>query len=150
MLALAKFRSAHPTIDQVREVKAKEKRAIKTGKWGEWRRIELPNGGPGGGWNREIRWAMANDLYAVLCRPLRTSDGEVIHCAIRTISGFEPPWRDKQRIKNELFGPERVATEVMPAMSKLVDEADMYHMWVMPECYISECCLKCEPLWGDQ
>jgi hypothetical protein len=133
----------------MREAKAKEKRAIKTGKWGEWRRTELPDGAPGGGWNREIRWAMANDLYVVLCRPLLTRDGDVIHCAIRTISNLEPPWRDKQRIKNELFGRERVAVEMMPAMSKLVDEADMYHMWVMPEDYNPAFCLKREPLWGN-
>jgi len=39
---------------------------------------------------------------------------------------------DKQRIKNECFGAERVAVEVMPSAANLVDAADMYHMWVLP------------------
>jgi hypothetical protein len=127
--------------NDVRRAKAKEKRAFKNGEWGEWRRTELPNGAPGGGWNKEIRWAMANDLYAVLCRPTQTRYGGVIHCAIRTISNLEPPWRDKQRIKNELFGHDRVAVEVMPSTMRLIDEADMYHMWVMPIGYEMPFCL---------
>jgi hypothetical protein len=35
-----------------------------------------------------------------------------------------------QRIKNELAGPERVAVEVYPPVSQLVDHANMYHLWV--------------------
>ena len=65
-------------------------------------------------------------------RPVETSCGLVLHCAIRTASGFEPPWRDKQRIKNELFGEDRTAVEVMPPTDELVDAADMYHMWILP------------------
>ena len=93
----------------------------------------LPNGIPGGhGWCRDIRLAHANDLYAVLERPVATRWGEVRHLAIRTASNLEPPWRDKQRIKNELFGEDAIALEVMPATAELVDEAGMYHMWILP------------------
>jgi len=119
-----------------------EKKAFKTGEWGKWERFNLPNGAPGHGWTRDIRWTMRNLLYVVLCRPVKTEIGEVIHCAIRTASSLEPPWRDKQRIKNECFGPERVAVEVMPADDRLVDGADMYHMWVLPEGYGLPFCLK--------
>jgi hypothetical protein len=118
-----------------------EAKAKRTGKWGEWERTETPNGGPGTGWVREIRWALKNDLYVVLCRPLQTSIGEVIHCAIRTASHLEPPWRDKQRIKNECFGPARVAVEVMPDDARVVDAADMYHIWILPEGYELPFCL---------
>ena len=104
----------------------------------------FPFSRPGRGWLREVRWAWANDLYAILCRPVHTEIGDVIHCSIRTASNLEPPWRDKQRIKNELFGEDRVAVEVMPAASKLVDEADMYHMWVLPEGYQMPFCLRNE------
>jgi len=41
-------------------------------------------------------------------------------------------WRHFQRIKNELLGEEREALEIYPAESRLVDEANSYHLWVMP------------------
>jgi hypothetical protein len=42
-------------------------------------------------------------------------------------------WRHFQRIKNELVGSEREALELFPAESRLVDEANQYHLWVLPE-----------------
>lgn len=93
----------------------------------------MPAGIPGGhGWCREINEAWANNLYAVLIRPFLDANGdEVVHLAIRTISNLEPPWRDMQRIKNEICGGESTAVSVMPPASELVDDADMYHMWVL-------------------
>lgn len=123
---------------------ARERKAMLTGKWEPFERIELPNGGPGIGWLRQVRYAFRNDLYAVLCRPVSTRAGEVVHCAIRTASNLEPPWRDKQRIKNECFGVDRLAVEVMPAEVNKVDEADMYHMWVMPPGFAFDFGLKGE------
>jgi hypothetical protein len=103
------------------------------GNWGDWRRTPLPTGIPGGnGWTRQVREAWANNLYAVLIRPFADDEGnEVIHLAIRTTSQLEPPWRDMQRIKNEICGAESTAVQVMPPASELIDEADMYHMWVL-------------------
>lgn len=112
--------------------KAMERKGLK-GDWGGWRKTPLPGGLPGGaGWCREIREAWANNLYAVLIRPFADANGdEVIHLAIRTISHLEPPWRDMQRIKNEICGEESTAVSVMPPASELVDDADMYHIWVL-------------------
>jgi hypothetical protein len=42
-------------------------------------------------------------------------------------------WRDLQRIKNELAGPERDAIEVFPAESRLHDPCNLYDLWVVPE-----------------
>ncbi len=42
-------------------------------------------------------------------------------------------WRDLQRIKNELVGPECDAIEIYPAESRLHDAADQWHLWVFPE-----------------
>jgi hypothetical protein len=42
-------------------------------------------------------------------------------------------WRDLQRIKNEIAGPEREAVEIYPAESRLVDSSNQYHLWVLPE-----------------
>lgn len=38
-------------------------------------------------------------------------------------------WRDFQRIKNELVGTECEFIELYPAESRLVDEANQYHLW---------------------
>lgn len=42
-------------------------------------------------------------------------------------------WRDFQRIKNELVGPECEAVELFPAESRLVDTSNQYHLWVYPD-----------------
>lgn len=42
-------------------------------------------------------------------------------------------WALFQRIKNDLFGPERIALEVYPAESNKQDVANMYWFWVLPE-----------------
>lgn len=115
-----------------RAARALEQRGL-NGNWGEWRKTSLPTGIPNSsGWCRDIRAAWANNLYAVLIRPFADEAGnEVIHLAIRTASQLEPPWRDMQRIKNEICGEESTAVSVMPPASELVDEADMYHVWVL-------------------
>lgn len=41
-------------------------------------------------------------------------------------------WRELQRIKNELCGPEREGIELFPAESRLVDVANQFHLWVAP------------------
>lgn len=112
--------------------KAMERKGL-NGNWGEWRKTRLPDGIPGGnGWCRGVREVWANNIYVVLIRPFLDADGdEVIHLAIRTASQLEPPWRDMQRMKNEICGLEATAVQVMPPTAELVDEADMYHMWVL-------------------
>lgn len=42
-------------------------------------------------------------------------------------------WRHFQAIKNEVAGPEREAIEIFPPESELVDGANEYHLWVLPE-----------------
>lgn len=44
-------------------------------------------------------------------------------------------WRDLQRIKNELCGPEAEAVELFPAESRLTDEANQFHLWVFNRGY---------------
>lgn len=116
--------------------KSFERRALR-GNWGDWRKSPLPLGIPGsriGGWCQEVRETWANNLYVVLIRPFLDEDSNVvIHLAIRTASNLEPPWRDMQRIKNEICGEEATAVQVMPPASELVDEADMYHIWVLSD-----------------
>lgn len=110
-----------------------EREAFATGRWRPWETLPpLPGMMASAGWLSGVTRICRNWLYVVLIRPVATPWGEVHHLAIRTASSLEPPWRDKQRIKDELFGPEFTAVEVMPPSSELIDEADMYHMWVLP------------------
>lgn len=42
-------------------------------------------------------------------------------------------WRHFQAIKNEVAGPEREAVEIFPPESELVDSANEYHLFVLPD-----------------
>lgn len=42
-------------------------------------------------------------------------------------------WSLFQKIKNDIFGPERVALEVYPAESNRQDVANVYWLWVLPQ-----------------
>lgn len=114
--------------------RALERKGLK-GDWGLWRYTNLPEGIPGGnGWCKQVHQVCANNLYAVLIRRFTDEQGNAVtHLAIRTASQLEPPWRDLQRIKNEICGEEATAIQVMPPESELIDEADMYHMWVLSD-----------------
>jgi len=75
-----------------------------------------------------------NNLYIAVVR--RKSDG-MIHISFRNMeNSTEIPWKHKQQIKNDICGSEREAIELFPAMSRIVDTANQYHLWVYPEGYI--------------
>ena len=40
-------------------------------------------------------------------------------------------WSDIQRIKNDLFGEEAHAVEYYPKVSELVDDKNIYHVWIL-------------------
>lgn len=72
-----------------------------------------------------------NNLYTVQVRQME--DG-VTHLSIRRNDRhWARDWRHFQRIKNELCGPEREGVELYPAESRLIDEANQFHVWVGPE-----------------
>jgi hypothetical protein len=81
-----------------------------------------------------------NSLYQVWGRvcPVKglVIDGrevkEMIHLSIKT-NDRSPviDWRDKLRIKNELCGEDAEAVELYPAMSRVVDGANQFHLWVI-------------------
>ena len=74
-----------------------------------------------------------NNLYRAVVRQM--SDG-TNHISIRNMeNSTEIPWKHKQQIKNDICGSEREAVELFPAMSRIVDAANQYHLWVYPEGY---------------
>jgi len=75
-----------------------------------------------------------NNKYSIQFYQKDTEWGIIDHIIIRRHD--EKPvrsWYDLQRIKNELVGASRTAIEVFPAEEDLVDQAHLYHLWVLPE-----------------
>ena len=77
-----------------------------------------------------------NDRYEVALYRMppitKASDNApvLIHLSVkRRDRGHVRDWRDLQRIKNELLGPEHEAVELYPAESRLVDAANQFHLW---------------------
>ena len=42
-------------------------------------------------------------------------------------------WAEMQKIKNEIFGEETTAVEYYPAVSELVDDFNIYWLWIFPD-----------------
>jgi hypothetical protein len=82
----------------------------------------------------EEQWA--NDKYIVHKRVMDSGNPEIpdgIHLSIRRMDRAPArDWRDFQRIKNQLCGPEWEGVEIYPAESRLVDGANQYHLWCFP------------------
>jgi hypothetical protein len=77
-----------------------------------------------------------NNRYTVMVRQAKPDPifGRVIHLSIRRNDrSAARDWRDFQRIKNELVGPEVEAVEFFPAESRLVDAANQFHLWCFPD-----------------
>lgn len=120
---------------QMRAAKAIERKVVGGAEWPAWRWSYFPKGSVGHGWCAEIDRAVSNTVYVALVRFLDGGMMGRVHLAIRTPANREPPWRDLQRIKNEIMGPDRFAVQVCPPSDRLIDDADMYHLWVMPRGY---------------
>lgn len=91
--------------------------------------------GYGNGWCSELdcAWVDLARKYAVMSRQIETDWGIIEHVCIRNQANTDIPWSEKQRIKNELFGEGAIAIEVYPSQDKLVNDANMYHLWIMPK-----------------
>lgn len=85
---------------------------------------------------RDVFWL--NRVYQVAVRD--HDPGEewpaMVHLSIKRLDRQRPGqerFRDFQRIKNELVGPECEALELYPAESRLVDSADQFHLFAVKE-----------------
>lgn len=109
---------------------AKEKTARSSGDWGPWEKLTFPKGSVGSGWAAEFGTAHRNRVFSVLDRTL--ADG-TRHLAVSSLSGERPSWHEMQRIKDDLAGHDATAVEVYPPKQQIVDEADMFHIWVLTQ-----------------
>jgi hypothetical protein len=79
-----------------------------------------------------------NSRYQVNVREVPAEENHgfppMIHLSIKRLDKEAiHDWRDLQRIKNEIVGPEHEGLEIYPAESRLVDGANQYHLWVCAE-----------------
>jgi hypothetical protein len=82
----------------------------------------------------DFREGWLNNIYSAQVYVRTTPWGQIIHLAVRRHDGGEVQgWDPLQRIKNELIGPDRIAIEIYPSDSLVNDEANMRHLFVMPE-----------------
>lgn len=76
-----------------------------------------------------------NDLYQCSVheqQPLDQHFPRLWHLSIKRIDK-EPvmDWRDIQKIKNDIIGPEHEGVQLFPAESRKVDGANQYHLYVL-------------------
>jgi len=63
---------------------------------------------------------LEKDMNGALWLSIKRYDKDWIH-----------DWRELQEIKNKIAGPERIAVEIYPRESNLVDSSNQYHLWVL-------------------
>ncbi len=96
-------------------------------KWGEWEERSHLASHPHAPEGCVQCWV--NNKYSV--QLIARGELEVLMVR-RHDEGDEYPWRDLQRIKNELVGEDREAVQVFPKQGEVVDVADMAHIWLVP------------------
>lgn len=99
----------------------------RTSEWGSWYedpRSPLPTGERLFGNGLYTVHAEAADPELGLAGPVHLA----IHDRRRTA---RHDWREFQRIKSELLGPEREAVELYPAESRVIDTSNEFHVWVL-------------------
>lgn len=77
----------------------------------------------------------SNKFIVMINDQAMTSKGEAIRVMIRNHleQPIENHWKTIQTIKNVLFGKETTAIEYYPAESDLVDEHNIYWIWIFPK-----------------
>ena len=70
-----------------------------------------------------------SELYRVFRNP-NPDNPTLVHLSIRPLCGTaRHDWRELQAIKNAILGAECEAVEIYPAESRLMDEANQFHLW---------------------
>ena len=80
--------------------------------------------------------AYMNNRYVVMIDDkAKTDKGIAIKAMIQRHDDSPIPqhWSELQNIKNELFGKEATGIEYYPAESKLMNDHNIYWLWVFPE-----------------
>lgn len=124
---------------QGRKARQRTFRLLKLPAWTPLEQIPTPNTGEG--MHMDACWVNSRyEVYVYRLPAEKPEPGyppELVHLSFKQMpdrQGFIP-WRDKQRIKNEILGPEWECVELYPAESRLVDTSNQYHLWCLPPGY---------------
>ncbi|MGL5922147.1 DUF7694 domain-containing protein [Chroococcidiopsis sp.] len=101
--------------------------------WSEWEWLDVASHEKA---PHDLLKACLNNVYSVQFFQKYTAWGIINHLMVRRHDA-KPirSWSDMQRIKNELIGSDRVGVEVYPSVTDVVDDANIYHLWVLPAGY---------------
>ncbi len=78
--------------------------------------------------------AFSNNRYIIIVyENIQTTKGVAKQVLIQNVFGtrLRDHWSEIQRIKNELFGDEAVGIEFYPSESELVNEHNIYWLWII-------------------
>lgn len=98
------------------------------GEWTGGTVVSLLSGGGRG----TVRSVHRKGGYRADAVPFECVWGSCIHLMVQS-EGGALGWAEKQKIKSELAGAHRLAVEVFPPEVSLVDQADVFHLWVLPD-----------------
>jgi hypothetical protein len=106
---------------------------VQGGGWPEWSPFVM-TGGPESSVCKKtgFQYWFANSRYQVGVHFPAPARGwpPMVHLSIKAHDKrVVHDWRDLQRIKNELVGPEAEGVELYPAESRLMDESNQFHMY---------------------
>jgi len=76
-----------------------------------------------------------NTHYYVMCFTQETEWGTIEHLMISDRKGRKIPdhWKFLQKLKNEILGEDRLAIEIYPPTTELINQVNAYHLWVFPK-----------------
>lgn len=104
-------------------------RGMKSGNWGQWEHRFGEHNPPNSGLLPTLTDGYCNNLYAVQRHKIPGCWDRIM---VRSHDSMPVGWAALQRIKNELFGHETIAIQVLPRESDVVDSANMYWFFIVP------------------
>lgn len=111
--------------------KKEVKQALTSGSWGQWEDITMDFYEKMLGKFPEVhrlKKYVKNNIYTA--QVIDSKEGLLLGIR-RHDQSTDVPWSHKQRIKNEVLGENFQAIEVFPIQDHLVDDANLYWLWVV-------------------
>ncbi len=107
------------------------RKTFKNTSWGEWEHRFGEHNPPPTDKLHELTDCWLNNKLSVQLH--RGGLGQWDRVMVRKHDSSRVEWAELQRVKNELFGEDRIAIEVLPKQKDLVDSANMYWFFLVPE-----------------
>lgn len=122
-------RSGKRSFRKQRIAKAKTKFKLPVG---EWKEVDMSKANHPDWMTRSF----INNRYVVMIGDeIKTTKGFAIQALIQKHddSPIKNHWSELQKIKNQIFGEDKTAIEYYPAVNDLIDDYNIYWLWIFPE-----------------